>query len=67
MLQQSLKAIAAFVGTFLAALVVTLQDKTDVASMGLKEWGIAILAAFAVAVATWFTPNYNYPTKTPGT
>lgn len=65
MLAASLKAIAAFVGTFASALGVTLQDRTDLGSMSGSQWLAVIGTALGVAVLTWLVPNYGYAPKQP--
>lgn len=65
MLAASLKAIVAFFGAFIAALVLALQDKTDLGSMTGSQWLAVIGTALGTAVLTWLVPNYGYAPKQP--
>lgn len=65
MIANSLKAIVAFGGTFIAVLTGMLQDKTSVDSMTLTEWLVTLGAALGVALVTWLVPNYAYTPKQP--
>lgn len=51
------KAIVTFVLTFLAALLATVQGRTDLESMKAVDWLIVVVSAAVTAGAVYITPN----------
>ncbi len=51
------KAIVAAVATFAAALLATLQGRTDLDTATWIDWGIIVLSALVAASAVYATTN----------
>ncbi len=57
MTTQPAKAVVAFIATFGAALLATLQGRTDLDGATWLDWGIVVLTALVTASAVYATPN----------
>ena len=51
------KAVAAFVLTFLAALLAQVADKTEFTDLTVLQWIIAVTSAVVTAGAVYVVPN----------
>jgi len=58
---QPYKAVAAFVVTFLAALLAQVQDKTEFGDLTTLQWLVAVVSALVSAAVVWGVPNPPKP------